>query len=165
MTDKDDRRRDRKSRKRGSDDGLLQDGGWPVPTGPSFGTSTTPWPTQAASSGSEFDGVVRRFDAERGFGFVALDGATGDAFLHISALQRAGADTVTPGTRLRVRVGQGQKGPQVVEVVEVGAMSDEPSPPGPGLPRAFRDASQAGDGHEVQGTVKRYSAEKGFGFI
>src|SRR5690242_20590891 len=126
MTDKDDWRRERKSRKRGSDDGFPQDGGWPVSPPPSFGTSTASWPMQAASSGSEIDGVVRRFDAERGFGFVALDGATGDAFLHISALQRAGADPVTPGTRLRVRVGQGQKGPQVIEVVEVGAMTDEP---------------------------------------
>src|SRR5690349_6158383 len=135
MTDKDDRRRDRKSRKRGSDDGFPQDGGWPVPTRPSFGTSTTPRPMQATSSGAEFDGVVRRFDAERGFGFVGLDGATGDAFLHISALQRAGADTVTPGTRLRVRVGQGQKGPQVIEVMEIGAMSDDPPPARPGLPR------------------------------
>jgi CspA family cold shock protein len=104
---------------------------------------------------------VKRFDPERGFGFVALDGSEGDAFLHISALQRAGLEAVSPGTRLRVRVEQGQKGPQVSEVLEVAETDAAP-------PRADAFAPSAAPtsgAEEVRGVVKWYSAEKGFGFV
>jgi CspA family cold shock protein len=104
--------------------------------------------------------VVNRFDPERGFGFVALDGG-GDAFLHISALQRAGAETVSSGTRLRVRVGQGQKGQQVTEVLEVGEAGRSP----PTRTQAPASAPMASAAAEVRGVVKWYSAEKGFGFV
>ncbi|WP_439596215.1 cold-shock protein [Falsiroseomonas sp.] len=124
------------------------------------------------ASGPEVGAVVKRFDPERGFGFVAVEGGGGDAFLHISVLQRAGADTVAPGTKLRVRTGQGERGPQVTEVLEVGPVGEiPPSPPrgAMGGPRpasgGFRAPPPPGAGEEVQGTVKWYSAEKGFGFV
>jgi CspA family cold shock protein len=107
--------------------------------------------------------VVTRFDAGRGFGFVALDGGAGDAFLHVSVLQRAGAEAVAPGTRLRVRVGRGQKGPQVTEVLEVDETGDAPPPPRAG--RAVPPHGDDGAGEEVRGTVKWYDAGKGFGFV
>ncbi|MFH5927008.1 cold-shock protein [Roseomonas xinghualingensis] len=120
----------------------------------------------SATSDPVAGAVVKRFDAERGFGFVALDGGSGDAFLHISALQQAGMDAVAPGTRLRVRVGQGQRGPQVTEVLEVGD-SEEASPPprGPRTAAPSFGSTQPAQGEEVRGTVKWYSAEKGFGFV
>lgn len=117
-------------------------------------------------AGTEAEAVVTRFDAGRGFGFVALDGGGGDAFLHISTLQRAGTEAVAPGTRLRIRVSQGQKGPQVSEVLEIGATTDVP-PQRPA--RTSRsgppDSAGTGGGEEVRGTVKWYSTEKGFGFV
>jgi CspA family cold shock protein len=59
-------------------------------------------------------------------------------------------------------VGQGQKGPQVVEVLEVG----EPDGPPPlRADASARSAAPPGGGEEVRGTVKWYSAEKGFGFV
>jgi CspA family cold shock protein len=162
MSDTHDWRRDRKSRKRGFDDDMPQDSGWSAPAQPHSGAAVPPRRSSAAS-GPEYGAVVKRFDVERGFGFVALDGGSGDAFLHISVLQRVGADAVASGVHLRVRVGQGERGPQVTEVLEVGNADALPSP------RAsrpmFRAASQIGEGEEVQGTVKWYSAEKGFGFV
>jgi CspA family cold shock protein len=86
----------------------------------------------------------------------------------VSALQRAGADAVAPGQRLRVRVGQGQKGPQVTEVLEVGAVDDAALAAAAAAPRGrpgVHAAPSLDDAEEVRGTVKWYSAEKGFGFV
>ena len=72
-----------------------------------------------APTGPETGAIVKWFNAEKGFGFVELDGGGGDAFLHISVLSRAGYQTVQPGATLRVLTSAGQKGPQVAEVNSV----------------------------------------------
>jgi CspA family cold shock protein len=111
-------------------------------------------------------------------------------FLHASVLARLGTTSVNPGATLKVRVGQGQKGPQVTEVLEVdestagaapaGGPGGAPRAPRPGgfdrggdrpdrggfggAPRRSFDAPVA-SGPEQQGTVKWYNSAKGFGFI
>ena len=152
MSDTDDWRRARRAsrgRRGGGDDFPGGGGGWPpAPTAEPFSHARH---AQAPDdSGPEAGAVVTRFDAERGFGFVALDGGGGDAFLHVSVLQRAGADALAPGTRLRVRVGRGQKGPQVTEVLEVGEAEEAPPPRADWATRA---AAPPGGGGEVRGTV------------
>ena len=67
------------------------------------------------------DATVKWFNEEKGFGFVELGDGSGDAFLHFGVLQSAGHDVVAPETKLRVQVGQGQKGRQVSAVLEVDA--------------------------------------------
>jgi CspA family cold shock protein len=115
--------------------------------------------------GHEVGATVKWFKADKGFGFAELSDGSGDAFLHISVLQRAGAEAVNPGASLRVRVGPGPKGQQVTEVLEV--RDAEPPPP-----RADRSAPYGGgmgggmaEAQELRGTVKWYNPEKGFGFI
>ena len=84
----------------------------------------------AAPTGPAVDATVKWFNAEKGFGFVELGDGSGDAFLHIGVLQNAGHDVVAPETKLRVQVGQGQKGRQVTAVLEVdasGAGAAQPS--------------------------------------
>ena len=71
-----------------------------------------------APSGPPVDATVKWFNEEKGFGFVELGDGSGDAFLHIGVLQSAGHDVVAPETKLRVQVGQGQKGRQVTAVLE-----------------------------------------------
>ena len=65
------------------------------------------------------DAVVKWFKGDKGFGFVELANGAGDAFLHIGALQSAGYETVPPGAKLKVSVGNGMKGAQVTRVFEV----------------------------------------------
>src|SRR6476659_862706 len=61
---------------------------------------------------------VKWFNADKGFGFVIVAGGA-DAFLPARALEMAGHSTVPDGARLKVRINQGQRGPQVAEVLEV----------------------------------------------
>jgi cold shock protein len=132
------------------------------------------------ASGPEVDAVVKWYNAEKGFGFVELGDGTGDAFLHASAIERMGSGPPVPGTQLRVRVGQGQKGRQVQEITHVGEVGPAPAQ-APRAPRfggggggyggggyAARDSSYqaaAPTGEEITGTVKWFNAQKGFGFI
>ena len=116
--------------------------------------------SQPQSSSPPVEAEVLWFNAEKGFGFVKLaDGS--DAFLHVRALESAGHRSVSDGMRLTVRLGEGPKGPQVADVLEVGpptAAAGSSRPVEPGL-------ESSPTGNEKSGTVKRYDVEKGFGFI
>ena len=71
------------------------------------------------TQGSEpVEASVKWFNADKGFGFVTVAGGA-DAFLPARALEMTGHSTVPDGARLKVRIGQGPKGPQVAEVLEV----------------------------------------------
>jgi cold shock protein len=135
-----------------------------------------PFPSFASSaSGPELEATVKWFNAEKGYGFVALTDGSGDVFLHVNTLQGAGVQTVNPGATLRVRVGQGQKGRQVDQVVSVdestaaaaparrpGGFQQRPPRSFDGPPRRQVDLSSA---VEMMGTVKWYNPDKGFGFV
>ena len=45
-------------------------------------------------------GTVKFFNAGKGFGFIEPEGGDKDVFVHISALQAAGMDTLTEGQRV-----------------------------------------------------------------
>ena len=70
-------------------------------------------------AGPPVEGTVKFSSSEKGFGFVATDDGGGkDAFVHASALQRAGIDALQPEQRVRVTLRMGQKGQQV-ETIEL----------------------------------------------
>jgi cold shock protein len=152
-------------RRRGFDDDNFY-GNTPAPVPlPSFAST---------SSAPEVSATVKWFNPEKGFGFAALADGSGDVFLHVNTLQAAGRQTVNPGATLRVRVGAGQKGRQVEQVISVDDSTAEPSEQRrpqfsggggarpPGGPRRPVDLSSA---VEMVGTVKWYDPAKGFGFI
>jgi CspA family cold shock protein len=60
----------------------------------------------ATPAGPAIDATVKRFNPEKGYGFVELGDGSGDAFLHIALLRGAGHETVLPETKLRVQVGR-----------------------------------------------------------
>lgn len=45
-------------------------------------------------------GTVKWFNETKGYGFIELDNGSGDAFVHISAVQRAGLDSLKEGTKV-----------------------------------------------------------------
>jgi cold shock protein len=60
-------------------------------------------------------GTVKWFNAEKGFGFIAVDGGQ-DVFVHYSAIQADGYRSLDEGQRVEFEVTQGQKGPQADQV-------------------------------------------------
>jgi CspA family cold shock protein len=60
-------------------------------------------------------GTVKWFNAEKGFGFIAVDGGQ-DVFVHYSAIQSDGYKSLDEGQRVEFEVTQGQKGPQADQV-------------------------------------------------
>lgn len=60
------------------------------------------------------EGVVARFDAERGFGFITPDAGGADLFVHVSVLR--GAEALQEGDRVRYKVRQSERGPQADRV-------------------------------------------------
>ena len=49
-------------------------------------------------------GTVKFFNATKGFGFIAPENGDKDVFVHISAVQRAGLDTLPEGQRVSYEV-------------------------------------------------------------
>ncbi|MCG2621052.1 cold-shock protein [Arthrobacter sp. I2-34] len=61
-------------------------------------------------------GTVKWFNAEKGYGFITVDGADTDVFVHWSAIQMEGYRALEEGQRVEFEIGEGQKGPQAEEV-------------------------------------------------
>ena len=126
--------------------------------------------TQAVTQ-ANVTATVKWFNGSKGFGFVAPADGTPDAFLHISALERAGLTQIAEGTTIVCDLGQGNRGPQVVWVHEVDASTavENPSQGGGGMSRdggaPRRPAMDRGPAQTYEGVVKFFSAEKGFGFV
>jgi CspA family cold shock protein len=129
------------------------------------------FPDAAPPSSSEppIDAVVKWFKSDKGFGFVELANGTGDAFLHIGAVQAAGYDALPPGAKLKVNVTSSVKGQQVARVLEVdlaGAAERAPPPRASfDSPRPRRQAPDPSTAVPVSGKVKWFDETKGFGFV
>ena len=111
---------------------------------------------------SNVQATVKWFNATKGFGFVSPVDGSADAFLHVSALERAGVTEVGEGASMICDLGPGQRGPQVVTVHSVDMSTAAPRRSSPG---GRSDAPRGEAGPPVEGRVKFFSADKGFGFI
>jgi len=55
-------------------------------------------------------GTVKFFNEQKGYGFIAPDNGGGDAFVHISAVERAGMATLQQNQRLSYDLEQDKRG-------------------------------------------------------
>jgi cold shock protein len=108
--------------------------------------------------GVQVEAVVKWFNLTKGFGFVAPLDDSPDAFMHVSVLTRVGLQQVAEGTKLVVQIGQGPKGRQVLQIMQVLGVSEVPQSLAP------RSAPASGPTEELTGTIKWFKPDKGFGF-
>ncbi|GEO19344.1 cold-shock protein [Microvirga aerophila] len=146
-----------------------------APPPPSYERPARPQAPRTASA-RETQARVKWFNPDKGFGFVELTDGSGEAFLHIRQVEAAGHSALAFGTTLVIRVGPGQKGSEVTEILSVDTSTAEPEPtrrgsrlqpPGHGpagrpQPRHVQSASASPN---TPGVVKWYNAVKGFGFV
>ena len=55
-------------------------------------------------------GTVKFFNADKGYGFIQPDDGSNDSFVHITAVQQAGMDTLNKEQRLSYDVEMGRNG-------------------------------------------------------
>ncbi len=60
-------------------------------------------------------GTVKFFNTDRGYGFIAPEDGSKDAFVHISALERAGISSLGEGQKVENELQSGQKGKSSAE--------------------------------------------------
>lgn len=64
------------------------------------------------------NGVVKWFNAEKGFGFISVEGEK-DVFVHFSAIQSEGYRGLEEGQEVQFEIVDGDKGPQAANVTRI----------------------------------------------
>ena len=117
-------------------------------------------PPQVVGEGK---GVVKFFNAHKGFGFIVRDDGGEDVFVHISAVEQAGLTGLAEGQPLEFTlVDRGGR----ISATDLRIEGD----PLPVEDRGGGDSRDRGPqrqltGEKASGTVKFFNATKGFGFI
>ena len=63
-------------------------------------------------------GIVKWFNAEKGFGFISVEGEN-DVFVHFSSIQTEGFKTLEEGQAVEFEIVQGARGPQASNVTRI----------------------------------------------
>ncbi len=64
-------------------------------------------------------GVVKWFNAEKGYGFIRPDDGGKDLFVHFSEIQGSGYRSLDEGQKVEFEAQEGDKGPQAANVTVI----------------------------------------------
>jgi CspA family cold shock protein len=116
----------------------------------------------AAADLVEISGVIKWFDASKGYGFIIPDNGAADVLLHVTVLRRDGYQTAYEGARLVVECVRRAKGYQAFRIVSM----DESTAihPAQMLPPRTHVSVTPTSGLE-RAQVKWFNRLRGFGFL
>jgi CspA family cold shock protein len=103
--------------------------------------------------GERITATVKWFNPIKGYGFVQPSNGSGDAFVHVSVLEAAGQKDLQDGAQLECEIEQGPRGPMVSVIHSVTGSSPEAA------------SASSSDAPTIDGTVKFFDPDKGYGFI
>ena len=70
---------------------------------------------------AKMTGLVKWFNADKGFGFITPDDGSKDVFVHFSAIQNDGYKSLDEGQKVSFTIESGAKGPAAGNVVSLEA--------------------------------------------
>ena len=114
-------------------------------------------------------GVVKWFDAVRGYGFIVPDDADGDILIHFTVVREIGRRSLPEGATLTCTIMQRDRGRQAKAIVDLDLSTAIGPDPETALARSAGRVdpvallSSAGDIEPV--TVKWFNRLKGYGFV
>ena len=114
----------------------------------------------------EVTGIVKWFDAVKGYGFIIPDDGRDDVLVHLSCLKQAGRDALEEGTTVTCEAVRRPKGNQAIRVIDV----DETTAVKPAATnvRAVNRSPISGVvpiGEFETATVKWFNRARGYGFV
>lgn len=106
------------------------------------------------------EGVVKWFDAAKGYGFIIASDGKGDVLLHSSCLKESGRASAREGATVICDAVVRPKGLQATRVIDIDESTAAPvaAPSSPTPP-------SIGDGRYELATVKWFNRAKGYGFL
>ena len=116
----------------------------------------------AAANLVEISGVIKWFDASKGYGFIVPDNGWPDVLLHVTVLRRDGYQTAYEGARMVVECVQRAKGYQAFRIVSMDkSTAIHPAQMLP--PRTHVSVTPTSGLERAQ--VKWFNRLRGFGFL
>lgn len=116
--------------------------------------------------GAPLSGKIKWFNRSKGFGFIVPNDGSGDVFLPLVVLERAGFSEAPDGADITFAWVQGPKGRAATQVIDLDTSTAAPRAPRESRPtRRERDDEPAGPTEQLDGVVKWYDAARGFGFV
>ena len=125
------------------------------------GFNRGPRPQMPAQVVGEGTGVVKFFNGDKGFGFVARDDGGEDVFVHISAVEQAGLTGLASNQTLAFTLVDRNGRISATDLKITGEHLAADSAPAEKPQRARRQLT----GERASGEVKFFNSSKGFGFI
>ena len=116
----------------------------------------------AAANLVEISGVIKWFDASKGYGFIVPDNGWPDVLLHVTVLRRDGYQTAYEGSRIACEVLAGPKGLQAFRIISM----DESTAVHPAqMPPTRTHVTVSPTSGLERAQVKWFNRLRGFGFL
>lgn len=124
----------------------------------------SPRPEALVNKAEQVNGVIKWFDAVKGYGFIVPDDGGGDVLLHFSVLKEIGRRSIPEGASVVSKVVKGPKGRQCLKVLDVDISTAINSMPVTNS-GTQQEVDLVNKGEPMAAIVKWFNRLRGYGFV